>query len=124
MQILEQDERDSEDPDEEDSQIMEDRYREFDPQLDQRIAAIKKQIGSQSNSNAHEASDTQTQPATSSYTGATQAREAQLSNNESSSKQLSKLEEVLKRQRERLENISGSFAQNPGSSDVPRYGSD
>ena len=36
MQIREsQDkEHDSEDPDEEDSQIMEDRYREFDPQLD------------------------------------------------------------------------------------------
>ena len=36
-------EQDSEDPDEEeDSQIMEDRYREFDPQLEARIEAIKK----------------------------------------------------------------------------------
>ena len=50
MQIMEQeDERDSEDPDEpEDSQIMEDRYKEFDPQLDQRIEAIKRQVGSSS----------------------------------------------------------------------------
>ena len=42
---------DSEDPDDDDddpqdSQIMEDRYREFDPQLDQKIAAIKRQVAS------------------------------------------------------------------------------
>ena len=106
MQIKEDnenEENDSEDPDDdqEDSQYMEDRYREFDPMLDQRIEAIKKQVAASSGISE----TTQTQPATSSYTGG--VRDAQTAVNDSSSKQLSRLEEILKRQRERVDNISG-----------------
>ena len=104
MQIKEdgENEDDSEEPDDdqEDSQFMEDRYREFDPMLDQRIEAIKKQVVASSGISE----TTQTQPATSTYTG---ARDAQTAINDSSSKQLSRLEEILKRQRERVDNISG-----------------
>ena len=85
--------------DEEDEQIA------FDPKLEQKIDFIKNNNIAKS---SEFASDTQTHNAVTAADDRTgtdsQSYEA------AHSKNMSKLEEVLRRQRERLEHISGTFA--------------
>lgn len=119
--MLDEDDRDSEDPDEtlndekgltaQKSSQMDEEEEQYDPRLEQKIQRIK--------SNFHTSGDmTKDNTSLSNAAGMRSHHQQQTSKGTSSlghvdveaeSKNMSRLEEVLKRQRERLESLSGAF---------------
>lgn len=121
MQIEEREEdRDSEDPDETmngaeraESEINEDRYMPMDPRLEAKIQQIRQGIssGEDKEDPYHMKPLDRDLPSptvvSKSSFGPSNQNAATTIDDQSTSKNLSKLEEVLRRQRERLESISG-----------------
>ena len=101
---------------------MEDRYRQMDPALEQKIQAIR-QV--RTASNEKQGSTMGISSSGMHATNQVSKDSFKTSNNnapttvddQSTNKNLSKLEEVLRRQRDRLESMSGSF----GNNSIPQH---
>ena len=116
-------ERDSEEPDDElgetqrDSELNEFRHRQVDPKLEEKINAIrqgKHQVVEQ----RVEQNPYQIEPSnvvSKSSFGPSNQNAPTTVDDASTNQNLSKLEEVLKRQRERLDSMSGSFGNQVGA---------